>query len=99
MNGYGKVKKDEIICIQSSDQYSEVILKGEKVYSRLNLKKSMETLNSSKFYLVHRSYLINLDQVKQVSEAKEGVVVMSNKDEIPIARGKRVELLAKLNLK
>ncbi len=90
LTGHSKVTKQDIVSISTAGHYSEILFakESEKVISRLNLKKTQEVIQDENFYQIRRSHIINLDHVQHVAEQKEAIVVMSNGNNIPIARGK-----------
>lgn len=66
--------KRVVIFVSSGNQY---------VYS-YHLKVLEEQLNSSMFFRVHKSYLINLNLIQEI-DWNEGVVLMIDKSLIPIS--------------
>lgn len=53
-------------------------------------------LPPDQFLRCHRSYIINLDKVKQIIKNTNCVLVMENGDEVPVARGRKEEVTKKL---
>lgn len=96
---------DDLLFVASSGNYIEVVLKAEghlrKEVIRSTLSSVEEVLASSAFaFRCHRTYLVNLDQVKTVSGNSQGyrLVLDGLEDEIPVARTKSKAFKAALAL-
>jgi two-component system LytT family response regulator len=50
-------------------------------------------LNGCGFYRVHKSYLINLAQIRRFDKQDGGYIVLANDLKIPVASRKREEML------
>lgn len=84
----------DIIYCESSGNYTTLFFNnGDNQVFTKNLKYFEEILNRYNFFRVYKSYLINLRLVKSISNEDGGLVIMTNKKEIPISRFKKKELL------
>lgn len=84
---------NEIVCCEADMNYTNVYTqKGEKIVSTKNLKEFEETLNLSKFFRCHKSWLINLDYIKKYLKG-DSRVMMSNDMLIDISVRKKEEFL------
>ena len=85
---------DDIIYLKSDSNYCELKLTGnrKKVASK-TLKYFEEILPSSQFFRIHKSYLINIHQVKKYLKRDGGELLMSNNDVLPVSRNNRLEIL------
>jgi len=86
------VNTTEVIYCQSESNYTYVYLvNGDKVLLARPLKEFEETLSGDRFFRIHNSYLVNLDQIKKFVRSDGGYVVMNNGTQITIARARREE--------
>ncbi|MBL7773972.1 MAG: response regulator transcription factor [Chitinophagaceae bacterium] len=89
----------EIIHLESDNTYTYIVVKdGKKYLSTRSLKEIEDELADSHFLRVHRSYVININEIKGFTRGKSATFIMSNKDEIPISQNKRKEVFDFLNL-
>lgn len=94
------VRIDDIICIQSDNNYSLVhTQKGEKLVSSKNIGYYEELLSDLHFFRVHNSYLINLKKIKQYVRGKSAIVMMDNGMRLDVASRRKEEFLEMLYLK
>jgi two-component system, LytTR family, response regulator len=79
----------EIILISGDDNYSKVFTMNHGcITMSKTLKEYEDKLTHHSFFRVHKSALINLNQIKEYSFNDGGFVVMNNEMTIPIARRK-----------
>ena len=78
-----RVPIDSIKYIESMSEYVRIYVEGnpKPIISLLSMKKIEENLPSSLFMRVHRSYLVNLNKVKEVSRMR---IVYDNDVYVPI---------------
>lgn len=66
--GHVKISFDEILWIESLDNYIKVHLTGERAkLIRMTMKAIQEALPPTKFIRVHRSYLVAISKIRQIS--------------------------------
>ncbi len=91
-----------LIYLKSSDNYTEVYYnEGERINKKMlrtTLGSIENNLKSKYLFRIHRSYIINLLKIDSVTGNSNKCDVILNNVEtpIPISRGKRKELLEKL---
>ena len=86
-----KVKLSSILWLKSENVYVEIKTK-EKIYLvRNSLDKFLEELIDENFLRIHRSYAVNVNQVKAVN----GQYVIVADEKIPLSRKFRDDLLIK----
>lgn len=84
------VKLGNVIYCKSEGSYTYFQLGFDnKITVSSNLKKFEGLLSNSDFFRIHNSYLINLNQISQVTRKDGGFVIMSNGSEIPISRRRK----------
>ncbi len=91
---FNKIKINDILYIESDNNYINVHVADNKIMVRSNLQDYLELLASRKFFRVHRSYAVNLQHVQTINS--EFLVV--NNFQIPIGKGYRDELLTQLKI-
>lgn len=79
----------DVIYFQSDAKYTRVVLAQSEALIRTPLKDLLEDLDKDKFWQVHRSTVVNLDQVAGVlrEDAERQFVLLKNRPErLPISR-------------
>lgn len=78
-----RVPIDSIKYIESMSEYVRIYVEGnpKPIISLLSMKKIEENLPSSSFMRVHRSYLVNLNRIKEVSRMR---IVYDNDVYVPM---------------
>lgn len=95
VNGIDFVRVDEIIVCEGDQKYTNVVLDtGTKILSSYNIGEFNRILESSGFFLSHRSHLINLTKIKQYQ--KDGTIVLENGMTAPLARRRKEEFLLRI---
>ncbi|MCS3867183.1 DNA-binding LytR/AlgR family response regulator [Chryseobacterium ginsenosidimutans] len=88
-----RISFDEILYVESIKDYVN-IRTGEQEYIVLDTLKSMEQqLPESSFVRIHKSFIINLNQIKSLGSKK---VTLVSDQEIPIGESFRMNLLTKI---
>jgi len=83
----------EIIYLKSDSNYCELKLTGNrKLVASKTLKHFEELLPVNQFLRIHKSYLINIHQVKKYLKSDGGVLVMQNDDILPVSKNHRLEV-------
>lgn len=90
---------DKIIYIQAFGAYSTIYAMGyEVIESSKPISYYEAKVDPKKFYRAHRSYLINLDQVKEVVKKDNiGILNLAEGRTIELAKGQLYKLLALLS--
>jgi len=97
MEGLQMIPVDSIISCESDGNYTTLLLKGGKklIVSTL-IKDIEEMLEDHSFSRVHRSYLVNLNEVDKYIKGEGGYLVMSDGSTVDVSRGKKEILMKKL---
>ncbi|MCO6476737.1 MAG: response regulator transcription factor [Phaeodactylibacter sp.] len=61
-----KITVDEIICIRSDADYTEIFIPGKKYLSSEPLRYWEENLDGTQFARVHKSYIINASKIEKI---------------------------------
>ena len=93
--GVSFIDLNDIIYSEASNNYSKLILtNGNRFLISKTLKDVQEVLEEEHFLRVHRQYIINLNHVKQFNR-NDGVLTMTNGENIPVARNQKERLIEK----
>jgi len=92
------VATDQILYCEAADNYTFVAKKDgdQKLLVSKNIGQ-MEKLLPAYFFRPHKSYLINLNEIKRVLKTDGGFIVMENEIQIPIARRRKDQFLEKIS--
>lgn len=92
--GFLFVEINEIMYLQADGAYTHLILRDKRRFTvSKNIKNFEDLLKIEIFFRPHRSYLINLNAVKQFYRQDGGYVVMENGDSISVSKEKKDEFL------
>jgi two-component system, LytTR family, response regulator len=95
-DGLEFIQIKQIIRIESSSNYSKLILQGGRLMLvTRQLKDFEELLEDYRFYRIHHSHLINLSYIAKYVRGDGGQVTMRNGDIIDVSRRKK-EIFLKL---
>jgi len=96
-NGFEIVNTDEVVCISGNGNYSDLYLTSgvKKTISKV-LKYFAQLEDEAHFLRVHKSHIVNLNEVKAYKKGRGGSLLMSNNREVEVSINKKKELLAGL---
>ncbi|RNC84290.1 MAG: DNA-binding response regulator [Winogradskyella sp.] len=94
-DGFEILETASIMYCKADDNYTEIYLNNnkKKLVSK-TLKYIQESLKDANFARVHKSYLVNVNEVVKYVKGKGGSVILSNGKEIMVSASKKAELLA-----
>lgn len=94
------LKTDEIIFCKSEGKYTTFFLaNGKKIVSGKNLGEYEKLLNSSYFYRIHYSYIINIRYLLSIVKKDGSYCELSNNISLPIAKRRQEGFNKFINLK
>jgi DNA-binding LytR/AlgR family response regulator len=83
------INPHEILYIKARDNYSIIWLKDNKIYTVcMGLSQIENRLQNFNFFRCHRSFLVNMNYIREIIKGKSCHLVISSGDYIPIARRK-----------
>lgn len=95
--GFMVLRLDEIIYAEAERSYTLFHLEGNRV---LTVSKPLleydELLKDTSFLRIHKSFLINLQHVKEYHRGEGGEVILSDGAEIEVSRRKKEQFLLKM---
>jgi DNA-binding LytR/AlgR family response regulator len=89
-----KVRKDDILFLESMRDYVKFVTSSKNYVTYSTLKNMEEKLNGQTFLKVHRSYIVNLSKIDDI----RGNVIYILGNQIPIGKGHKEDLEARLNI-
>lgn len=95
LDGFEVINTSDILYCKADDNYTEIYLNThkKKVVSK-TLKYFEDALDGSNFARIHKSYLVNVNEVVKYVKGKGGSVVLSNGKEIMVSASKKSDLLS-----
>ncbi|APQ17868.1 LytR/AlgR family response regulator transcription factor [Maribacter hydrothermalis] len=96
-DGFQILNVSEILYCKADDNYTEIYLLNKKILVSKTLKYFEDALTEFPFARVHKSYLVNVNEVVKYRKGKGGSVVMSNGKELMVSASKKKDFLAFFN--
>ncbi|MDG5492878.1 LytTR family DNA-binding domain-containing protein [Psychroserpens sp. SPM9] len=94
-DGFEVLETADILYCKADDNYTEIYLNtNKKKLVSKTLKYFEEALNDGPFARVHKSYLVNVNEIRKYVKGKGGSVVLSNGKEIMVSASKKSDLLS-----
>ena len=93
-DGFQVLNVADILYCKADDNYTEIHLEKKKILVSKTLKYFEEALSQFPFARIHKSYLVNVNEVIKYKKGKGGSVVVSNGRELLVSASKKKELLA-----
>lgn len=94
-DGFEVLNTEDILYCKADDNYTKIYLNNnkKKLVSK-TLKYFEDALKSSNFARVHKSYLVNVDEIVKYVKGKGGSVVLSNGKAVMVSASKKADLLS-----
>ncbi|MGJ3236880.1 LytR/AlgR family response regulator transcription factor [Marivirga sp.] len=92
LNSMVKVDIKDILYIEAERNYCRIFSNSKEYLVVMSLKEMDEKLPAKHFLRTHRSYIINLSQIKEIAATH---VVIGNKA-LPVTKAQREELLKRI---
>jgi two-component system LytT family response regulator len=91
------LKTENILYCRGDGAYTYFFLKsGERITTSKNLKEYEKALDELNFFRSHKSFLINLSEIKTYVRGEGGHVIMSNGDSVGVSKRRKENFLAAL---
>lgn len=86
------IKIEDIYYFEADGSYTTVITKDKSYVVCKKIKEFDELLNNdTRFFRVHRSYFVNIQQIKKYSKKEGATLLFDDNKIIPVAREKKNE--------
>jgi two-component system LytT family response regulator len=92
-DGFQVLNVPDILYCKADDNYTEIHLANRKILVSKTLKYFEEALTGFGFARIHKSYLVNVNEVVRYRKGKGGSVVISNGRELMVSASKKRQLL------
>jgi DNA-binding LytR/AlgR family response regulator len=89
-----KIKFSDILFLEAESNYTTVHLIHTKYTLRSTLKNAEEQLPADRFFRIHKSFIINLQEISKLDSSQ----VIIGKTSLPIGRIYQEELMKKLTI-
>ncbi len=97
VDGLQMIAINTIITCEFDDNYSTLYFKnGKKLLVTRSLKDIEEALEQYSFLRVHRSYLVNLNEIEKYIRGEGGYLIMSDGSTVDVSRSRKELLMQKL---
>ncbi len=93
-DGFQVLNIADILYCKADDNYTEIYLDKRKILVSKTLKYFEEALQGFSFARIHKSFLVNVNEVIKYRKGKGGSVVVSNGKELLVSASKKKELLS-----
>ncbi|SHJ60145.1 LytR/AlgR family response regulator transcription factor [Pseudozobellia thermophila] len=93
-DGFQVLDVSDIIYCKADDNYTEIFLERKKIVVSKTLKYFEEALSGYAFARIHKSYLVNINEVVKYRKGKGGSVIVSNGKELLVSASRKKELLS-----
>ena len=94
-DGFEIINTADILYCKADDNYTEIYLNtNKKKLVSKTLKYFEDALNDGNFARIHKSYLVNVNEVVKYQKGKGGSVVLSNGKQLMVSASKKANLLA-----
>ena len=93
-DGFQVLNVSDILFCKADDNYTEIFLENKKLLVSKTLKYFEEALAEFTFARIHKSYLVNVNEVVKYKKGKGGSVVISNGKELLVSASKKKQLLS-----
>lgn len=93
-DGFEVVNTSDILFCKADDNYTELYFENSKKLVSKTLKYFEGILKDSSFVRIHKSFLVNVNEIVKYKKGKGGSVVLSNGKEIMVSSSKKANLLS-----
>jgi DNA-binding LytR/AlgR family response regulator len=91
---YHPVRFEDILYVEGAGNYSLFFTKTKKIMVLMNLKEALQKLSAGRFCRIHKSYIVNLNQIETIGKDQIKIGTIN----IPIGEVYRSSLLKKLKV-
>jgi len=89
---------DDILYIEAMENYVVIVTEKHKHTIHFTMKAILSKLPSDRFIRVHRSYIVNKDNVEKI---KDNMIIITTKEEkktFPISKSYKDDFMSKINI-
>ena len=96
LEGYEIVELADLIYLKADGNYTELKMKNKKTLVSKTLSDFEKVLPNKDFQRIHNSYIVNIQEIRKYIKGDGGVIILSNKEQLPVSRINKPRLLAQL---
>ena len=89
-----RVNDDEILYIEAKGDYAVFKTKEKGYVVHTTIKNAAAKMNPKKFLKVHRSFIVNLDKIKDIEDSS----IQIEDKIIPVSRQNKPDLMKRIDL-
>jgi len=93
-DGFQVLNVSDILYCKADDNYTEIYKADKKILVSKTLKYFEESLSEFHFVRIHKSFLVNINEVVKYKKGKGGSVIISNGRELMVSASRKKELLS-----
>ena len=93
-DGFQVLDISEILYCKADDNYTEIFLENKKILVSKTLKYFEQALSDHQFARIHKTYLVNVNEIIKYKKGKGGSVVLKNGKELMVAASRKRQLLS-----
>ncbi|MBU2995184.1 LytTR family DNA-binding domain-containing protein [Cellulophaga baltica] len=93
-DGFQVLEVTSILYCKADDNYTEIYLADKKIVVSKTLKYFEGILSDYSFARIHKSYVVNVNEVVKYVKGKGGSVIISSGKELLVSASKKKDLLA-----
>jgi two-component system LytT family response regulator len=93
-DGFQVLDVADILYCKADDNYTEIYLENKKIVVSKTLKYFEDILKEYSFARIHKSYVVNVNEVIKYVKGKGGSVIISSGKELLVSASKKKDLLA-----
>jgi len=94
LEGYTFLNLDDIVTCEAESNYTTIHLtNGKQILISRTLGDVEDTLEGKGFFRIHKQFLINLKHIVKYVKGEGGYVVMTNNQNVSLARSRREDFL------
>ncbi len=99
MHGFSILKTDEIEYLKAEGNYTKVHLtNGTSILVSKNLKRFEDQLLQNHFIRIHRSSIVNINEITGYLKGKTAQITLSSGKHLEVSNSKREEVISILNI-
>lgn len=98
VKGFSVVQVRDIIYLEAESSYTIFhLFDGKKITASKTLSEYEEIIDTPAFLRIHKSYLVNLNFIKEYIKGEGGHVILTNGQEIEVSRRKKDQFLKRIS--
>ncbi|GMN10851.1 LytTR family DNA-binding domain-containing protein [Croceitalea sp. MTPC9] len=97
VEGFETIQITDIIHLEASGNYTYIHTRESKKTVSKPIKFYEDFLDKNEFFKCHKSHLIKLNEVKSYHKGKQGYVIMTNGNQLPVAVRRKDQFLGKFD--